>query len=264
VGDGTIDRTGDGSDDRRDADADGGGDRRYAARVSRAWRASPVREAVATTEPGPTPSRGRDRSRDVSSAILAAARACLLEDGYARLSTRRVAEAAGVPLSQIHYHFGSRQQLVLRILAAENERLLERQARLYAGPEALSMQWEQACEFLELDLASGYVRVLQELVAAGWSDPELANSLRELLGSWFRLLTDVARRTAERTGSLGPLSPEEAGTLMGLLFVGAEPMLLLGFAESELPARSALRKVGNLIRGFEAAGGDTERGPANT
>ena len=29
-------------------------------------------------------------------------------DGYANLSTRRVADSAGVPLSQIHYHFGSK------------------------------------------------------------------------------------------------------------------------------------------------------------
>ncbi len=222
--------------------------------MSRSWRASGGPDAAATVPSGPTSDRA-ERPSDVPATILAAARTCLLEEGYARLSTRRVAEAAGVPLSQIHYHFGSKQQLVLRILRAENERLLERQTRMYAGPEALSKQWDQACDFLELDMASGYVRVLQELVAAGWSDAALAASLRELMGDWFRLLTDVARRTAERHGPLGPFSPEEAGVLMGLPFVGVEPMLLLGFDEAEFPARSALRKVGRAIRGFEATRG---------
>lgn len=193
----------------------------------------------------------RSRPRDASSAILAAARSCLLDEGYARLSTRRVAEAADVPLSQIHYHFGSKQQLVLRILAAENERLLERQRQMYAGPGALSMQWDMACDFLEEDLASGYVRVLQELIAASWSDPELAASVRELVGGWFLLLADVARRIAGERGSVGPLTPEEAGALMGLPFVGAEPILLLGFDEAQVPTRSALRKVGDLIREYE-------------
>lgn len=211
---------------------------------------------------GPIGPRPAGRPRDASTAILAAARSCLLEDGYARLSTRRVAEAAGVPLSQIHYHFGSRQQLVLRLLEAENDRLLERQARMYASPEALSAHWEQAVEFLELDLASGYVRVLQELVAAGWSDGALAASVRGLIGAWFRLLTDVARRTAERHGPLGPFTPEEAGVLMGLPFVGVEPMLLLGFDELELPARSALRKVGDVIRAFEQGRMAADPGPA--
>ncbi len=167
-----------------------------------------------------------------------------------------------MPLSQIHYHFGSKQQLVLRILSAENERLLERQTEMYAGPEALSMQWQQACDFLELDLASGYVRVLQELVAAGWSDPDLAASLREPVGAWFRLLTDVARRTASRTGPIGPFTPEEAGVLMALPFVGAEPILLLGFDESEFPVRGALRKVGDLIRAFETGRIEADAGPA--
>jgi AcrR family transcriptional regulator len=216
--------------------------------VSRASRAPGDPGAAATVAPDPK----LERPGDVATAILSAARACLLEEGYSRLSTRRVAEAAGVPLSQIHYHFGSKQQLVLRILSAENERLLERQTRLYAGPEALSRQWDQACDFLELDMASGYVRVLQELVAAGWSDAALAASLRELIGDWFRLLTDVARRTAERYGPLGPFSPEEAGMLMAMPFVGVEPMLLLGFDEAEFPAQAALRKLGHVIRGFEA------------
>ena len=42
-----------------------------------------------------------------SQLILDAARTRLLADGYARLSTRKVAQEAGVPLSQVHYHFGS-------------------------------------------------------------------------------------------------------------------------------------------------------------
>ena len=56
--------------------------------------------------------------------ILAAGKMALLDSGYAGLSTRRVADAAGVPLSQIHYHFGSRQNLVLAVLEEENARLL--------------------------------------------------------------------------------------------------------------------------------------------
>jgi AcrR family transcriptional regulator len=195
----------------------------------------------------------RDRSA-TPSAIVAAARAALLEDGFAKLSTRRVAEVAGVPLSQIHYHFGSKQQLVLAVLADQNERLLERQASMFGDEQPLSRQWEMACDYLEVDLGSGYVRLLQELIAAGWSDPALAASVRDLLAGWYGLLASVARREADRMGGLGPFTPEEVGALMGLPFIGAEAMILLGFEESELPARSALRKIGALIRGLEDGG----------
>jgi hypothetical protein len=34
-------------------------------------------------------------------------------------------------------------------------------------------QWDRACDYLDDDIASGYVRVLQELIAASWVDSEL-------------------------------------------------------------------------------------------
>ena len=95
-----------------------------------------------------------------------------------------------------------------------------------------------------------------------WSDPAVADAVRELLGRWFRLLAGVARRAAERGTRLGPFSPEEVGTLMALPFVGAEPMLLLGFPEDEVPARSALRKIGQLIRAAEEGGSIGDGSPA--
>jgi AcrR family transcriptional regulator len=204
------------------------------------------------TSPAPTRAERRDQATEQTRvSILAAARDRLLADGYAGLSTGRVAEAAEVPLSQIHYHFGSKQQLILEVLAAENARLLDRQRGLFAGDAPLWQQWEQACAYLDDDLRSGYVRVLNELVAAAWSDPELAAAVRELIGGWFGLLGDVARRVAEQRVGLGPFTPDEIGALMGLPFVGAEPMLLLGFDDEALPARSALRKIGTVIRLFE-------------
>ncbi len=184
-------------------------------------------------------------------AILAAARACLLADGYANLSTRHVADAAGVPLSQIHYHFGSKQRLILALLRAENTRLLTRQRAMYGGPEPLWLQWERACDFLDEDLESGYVRVLQEMIAVGWSDPEVAAAVREFQSGWYALLAEVAERVADRIGGLGPFTPPEVAALMGLPFMGAEAAILLGFPESTVPARSALRKVGQIIRTLE-------------
>ena len=215
--------------------------------------ASYSRRAV-ESETAPPVTRAERRGQataETRATILAAARARLLAEGYANLSTRAVAEEAGVPLSQIHYHFGSRQLLILAVLEAENARLLERQRRMYAGPEPLWRHWEMACDFLDEDLESGYVRVLQEMIAAGWSDDTVAAAVRDLLGGWYRLLGDVARREADRMGGLGPFTPEEVSMLMGLPFMGAEAAILLGMDEREFPARSALRKIGALIRDAE-------------
>jgi AcrR family transcriptional regulator len=183
--------------------------------------------------------------------ILKAAKAALLEVGYAGLSTRKIAETAAVPLSQIHYHFGSRHNLVLALLEQENQRLLERQAGVYESDMPLWKQWEQAVDYLEDDLASGYVRLLQEMMAAGWSDPEIGAAVRRLLKGWFDLLTETAARAAERIGGLGPFTPDEIAVLAGMPFLGIESMILLGFEEGDLPSRSALRKVGVLLRSLE-------------
>lgn len=188
------------------------------------------------------------QTRDV---ILTAAKHALIDKGYAALSTRGIAEQAGVPLSQIHYHFGAKKNLVLAVLEEENRRLLERQARMYQAELPLWKQWEQACDFLDDDLDSGYVRVLHEMAAAGWADEEIAAVVRVNLGGWYRLLSETAERAEKQLGGLGPFTASEFAVLAGAPFLGVETMILLGFDESDLPLRSALRKVGDVIRNLE-------------
>jgi AcrR family transcriptional regulator len=191
------------------------------------------------------------RVADTRTLILDAARSRLLADGYAGLSTRKVAEEAGVPLSQLHYHFGSKQGLILALFEEENLRRLARQQRLYAEDAPLWQRYERACDYLEDDLESGYVRVLQEMIAASWSNKELGSAVRDLLNGWFALLADVAREAEHQHGSLEPFTAEEMATLIGTAFIGSESLLLLGFDRDVLPIRSALRRVGVLIRQLE-------------
>jgi len=191
------------------------------------------------------------RAADTRSLILEAARSRLLAGGYGGLSTRKVADEARVPLSQLHYHFGSKQGLILALLEQENQRRLARQHRMYAEDAPLWQRYERACDFLEDDLDSGYVRVLQEMIAAGWSNKEVGDTIRELLGGWYSLLAQVAREAEQRYGPLGPFTAEEVGTLVGAAFLGAETLLLSGFDRELLPVRSALRRLGLVIRQLE-------------
>ena len=176
---------------------------------------------------------------------MAAAETCLRTHGHADLSTRSVAEMAGVPLSQIHYHFGSKQGLVLALLDHLNDRLLERQSATFAEPMPLWRRWERACDHLDEDLASGYVRILQDMIAAGWSNPEIAEAVLRNLRGWYALLTGLAKEAGERFGGLGPFSADEVACLVGAAFLGSETMLLLGF-ESEDPNQAGpapLRRI---------------------
>ena len=195
----------------------------------------------------------RAGEQDTRQRILAAAKTALLEVGYARLSTRAIAVAAGVPLSQIHYHFGSKQNLMLAVLDTENEQRLARQTAMYQTDLPLWKRWEQACNYFDDDLESGYVRVLMEMTAAGWSDPEIAGAVKAEVKAWFDLLADVARRAEEEFGSLGPFTPQEVAALAGMPFLGAETLILLGIDDQTVAARSGLRRVGELLRRLEQA-----------
>jgi AcrR family transcriptional regulator len=202
-------------------------------------------------ERSPTLAETAVRTAGTRALILDAARSRLLADGYGGLSTRKVADEAGVPLSQLHYHFGSKQGLILAVLEVENQRRLARQQNMYAEDAPLWQRYERACDFLEDDLDSGYVRVLQEMIAAGWSNEELGRAVRSLVGGWFALLIEVAREAEQRYGALRPFTAEEVGTLVGAGFVGAESLLLLGFDREALPVRSAVRRFSAVIREFE-------------
>jgi AcrR family transcriptional regulator len=190
---------------------------------------------------------------DTRAAILEAARRRVLADGYAGFSTRKVAEEAHVPLSQLHYHFRSKQGLILALLAEENQRRLDRQTAMYAEDTPLWMRYERACDYLEDDLESGYVRVLQEMIAASWSNAEVGQAVRALLDGWFTLLVDVAREAERRHGPLGPFTADEIAMLIGTVFIGGEALLLLGFDRQALPIRAALRRIGVVIRHLEDA-----------
>lgn len=63
--------------------------------------------------------------------LLAAARQCLYERGYARTTARDIAGAAGVSLAAIGYHFGTKEQL----LNAAVVRALQEWGDGLAGPD---------------------------------------------------------------------------------------------------------------------------------
>jgi AcrR family transcriptional regulator len=179
--------------------------------------------------------------------ILDAARDMLVAHGYSHTSTRAVAERAGVPLSLVHYHFRGKQQLLVAVLERENELLLERQRGLYAAPGPLAEKWRTACEFLDEDVRSGYVRVLWELWAAGLADEELAARWRSAMAGWRELVESVCGEWAAGLRLELPVSPRVLASLVANVFQGIEVELLAGVTEREAPHREALEAIGELI-----------------
>ena len=159
-----------------------------------------------------------------------------------------------MPLSQIHYHFGSKQGLVLALFDYLNTQLLDRQNALFGDPALkLSEQWDRACDYLDDDIASGYVRVLQELIAASWADAEVARVVRAGLMGWVDLIVDARAQGGARSwAAWGRSPPRRSARSSATPSSARESLYLLGFEKKGSPVRQALRRVGDLIRMAEA------------
>jgi AcrR family transcriptional regulator len=195
----------------------------------------------------------KDPTLSTAQRILTAARDALLESGFAALSTRHVAEKAGVPLSQIHYHFRSKEQLILAMLREENDSLVRRQADMFKLDLPLSERWNLACDYLEVDLDSGYVRVLQEMMAAGWSSTEVRDAVGELISAWTGVLTEAAEQGRKAGVDFGTFQTTEIVALVVSAFFGGESIILLGLENDHLPIRGALRRVGEALSAMESS-----------
>ena len=191
------------------------------------------------------------RGQATRTRIVDAARDVLLEHGHGGTSTRAVADRAGVRLSLVHYHFGGKQNLLVTVLERENELLLERQRALYAARGPLAEKWRVACDFLDEDIRSGYVRVLWELWAAGLADDNLAAQWRSAMGGWRTLLESVFAAWAEDHALELPMSAKAVATLVTNVFQGIEIELLAGVGPDEAAHREVLDALGALIERAE-------------
>jgi AcrR family transcriptional regulator len=75
-------------------------------------------------------------------ALLDAALELMLEEGYAAVTSRKVAARAGLKPQLVHYYFRTMDDLFLALLRRGAEQNLERQARALRSPQPLRALWE--------------------------------------------------------------------------------------------------------------------------
>jgi AcrR family transcriptional regulator len=138
-------------------------------------------------------------------AFLDAAERLLLELGYAKVTTRRVAAEAGLNHGLVHYYFGSVENLLVRVLERFTERLTERQRTLYADPEIPFLEkWRRAMRYLVGDDVE-YEKVWLELQALAWNHPELRDRVARVNDEWRAVLAEAFAEPRERYGIEMPL-----------------------------------------------------------
>lgn len=184
--------------------------------------------------------------------ILEAARRRLCEAGYARLNVRDIAHDAGVNHALISYYFRGKQQLVLAVLDDANKRLLERQTRMYSDTASAGEKWQQACDFYEDDLQSGFVRLLMELMGASFTDEALRSEFLPRLLAWHQLIEDAVAEFIQSSGLDLPVSPRAISAWIRWFWIGMEASMTLGITEEQGHQREALEAVAVLLRSVES------------
>ena len=181
----------------------------------------------------------------------------LVSEGYAALSVREIAKDAGVNHALINYHFRSKDQLVIDVLDAVNQRLLSRQASMYASGGGFAQKWASARLFYEDDLASGFVRLQAELWAASLSNPGLREKFLPRLLAWKKLVLGgvreaIAALQADGTKLPPPFTPEVIACWISEFWLGMEFVDLLGVKEEQAEHRAALDAVQWLLEWLDA------------
>ena len=93
-------------------------------------------------------------------AILDATEAIMREDGYAAVSSRRIAERAHLRPSLVHYHFGTMEDLFLALYRRAQDAYFARHVKTLTSDNPLTSLWEFNTEM------SGTVLVLEFIAMA--------------------------------------------------------------------------------------------------
>jgi AcrR family transcriptional regulator len=123
-------------------------------------------------------------------ALLDAAERLLVDVGYAGITTRRLAEEAGVNHGLVHYYFGSNENLLVRALERFTVGLIDRQRELYAADMPFVEKWRTAMRYLVSEDVT-YEKIWLELQALAWNNPDLRERLARVNAEWRTVLTEA-------------------------------------------------------------------------
>lgn len=136
----------------------------------------------------------RERTREQ---ILEAARIALVDVGYEHITTRRIAEAAGVNIAALHYYFGSKEALLAEAVQYALERSIRKLRAVTAdAPDAATalertfqLTWEMVKD------RPGMLRY--DLAVRGMRDAKVHQQVTVIYGALHTLVREILQQHTE-------------------------------------------------------------------
>ncbi len=168
---------------------------------------------------------------DTREKILQAAFTVLSREGYENTSIKGIAEEAGVAQGLVHYHFKSKQLLVLAVLAFVCEKMELADVQGAAGALAA---FEQTKEMLRDKRATNALYV--QLIGVGVHDPEVGAGVRDFIRNERNHVEQIARQVfAEREAD-----PTPARGIAGAVWGAVLGIIVQSLVDPEFDANEAV------------------------
>jgi AcrR family transcriptional regulator len=134
--------------------------------------------------------------------ILQAAWGVLSQVGFEKITTRRIAEAAGINIATLHYHFGSKEAVLTETLRYA-QRWTDQQMRAaisgsQSSGEALTKAFAHLWKLMLL--RPGVLRF--DLVVRGFRDQDAKQEALRVYGGYRRFIQEIVERHLDEGGSL--------------------------------------------------------------
>lgn len=148
------------------------------------------------------PARRRRSNEDSATrtALLDAAEALMLEEGYAAVSSRRIAKRAGLP-NAIHYYFETMDDLFIELFWRGAARSLARQEEVLASSQPLWAFWDLLQDRSNGDLNAEFIALANHRKAIR---SEIAESSRTFRRRQLAALASVIETSQSSNGSKSP------------------------------------------------------------
>ena len=193
-----------------------------------------------TLEPEP---KHRAAAGDVTrSRLLAAAASLIVERGWGSVTTRAVAERAGVNQALVHYHFGRMENLLREAVMARLQPEMEGLAAELLDDRPFPEGIRRAMALLDhFDLESEAGVLVAEALLRATRDDRMAEAMGGTVGSWTAMLEPRLVLAQERGVIRDDVDPASLGLVLAAMLDG---FLIQRMADPEAdPERAATALV---------------------
>ena len=171
-------------------------------------------------------------SAETREKILQAAFTVLSRQGYENTSIKDIVEEAGVAQGLVHYHYKSKQQLVLAVL----EFVCEKVEIGTAGETGALQAFEQTKAMLrDKENRDGNALYIQ-LIGVGLHDPVIGNGVRQFITAERTHITELAAQVLAERGQ----ATQPAGGIAGVVWAAVLGIMIQGLVDPDFDTDKAV------------------------